>query len=294
MLQQTRAAAAVPYYHRFLARFPDLAALARAPESEVLAAWGGLGYYHRARNLLRAAQKIDRAGAFPSSHSAIRALPGVGDYTAAAVGSIAFGLPHAVLDGNVLRVVARLTADGGDIGSGKTRRRFQETVDTWLDPANPGAFNQAMMELGATVCLPRNPQCLLCPVAAMCEARAAGQQAQFPVKAPKTVPRSAESELILIERNGATLMQQRPETASRMAAFWELPDRASFPELETTPVGSFSHTIVNTRWTVTVSQARWKAKRKLPTGMEWIEKPQFTTIPVTTITKKALILAREH
>ncbi len=193
MLQQTRAAAAIPYYERFLEQFPDVESLARASESEVLAAWSGLGYYHRARNLHNSAQRIVETSHFPQTHDGILSLPGVGAYTAAAVGSIAFGLPHAVLDGNVLRVVARLMADPGDIGSGKTRRRFQETVDRWLDAKQPGAFNQAMMELGATICLPRNPQCLLCPVAAECEAKRRAAQSQYPIKTPKAAPKTAQA-----------------------------------------------------------------------------------------------------
>ena len=140
MLQQTRAQAVIPYYRRFLERFPTVEALAAAAEDDVLALWSGLGYYSRARNLRRAAQHI-----------------------AAAVGSIAFDLPFAVVDGNVLRVVARVTNDASDISAGRTRERFRETAQQWLDPREPGQFNQALMELGATVCLPRHPLCLVCP-----------------------------------------------------------------------------------------------------------------------------------
>src|SRR5690349_5158936 len=165
MLQQTRAQAVIPYYERFLTRFPSVPALAAAKEDEVLALWSGLGYYSRARNLLRAARQIAAAGSFPSDYDAIRALPGIGDYTAAAVASIAFGRPHAVLDGNVLRVVARMENDAADIRSSRTRERFREIAQSWLDPRDPGHFNQALMELGATVCLPRNPLCLVCPLA---------------------------------------------------------------------------------------------------------------------------------
>jgi len=289
MLQQTRAAAAIPYYERFLQRFPDVNALARAPESEVLALWSGLGYYHRARNLLLAARRIDDAGHFPQTYDAIRDLPGVGDYTAAAVGSIAFGLPRAVLDGNVLRVIARITADGGDIGAGATRRRFQQIADEWLDMAEPGAFNQAMMELGATVCLPRNPMCLVCPVAALCEARAQGTQAQYPIKISKVMPKIAMSEVVRCERDGAVLLRQRPANSSRMAGFWELPDLADFPaSLPKVELASFRHTIVNTRWTVRVFIARFGTCQKAPEGMQWFCRSEFGAFPVTTITKKAL------
>jgi endonuclease III len=161
MLQQTRAEAVIPYYERFLERFPSIAALAAASAEEILASWSGLGYYSRARNLHKAARQM--GGLFPSGYQAIRELPGVGDYTAAAISSIAFGLPYAVLDGNVLRVVARLTNDSADISAGRTRARFREIAQQWLDRRQPGAFNQAMMELGATVCLPRVPRCEYLP-----------------------------------------------------------------------------------------------------------------------------------
>ncbi len=292
MLQQTRAAAAIPYYRRFLTLFPDADALARAPESEVLAAWSGLGYYHRARNLRRAAQVMAEAGKFPTTHEGIRALPGVGDYTAAAVASIAFGLPHAVLDGNVLRVIARLNADGGDIGTGVTRKRFQRIATAWLDPSHPGAFNQAMMELGATVCLPRNPQCLVCPVAAFCEARQAGTQAQYPVKAAKAVPVMATSELLLIARAGEIAVKQRALTASRLAGFWELPEAEDFPRApRRAELGSFTHTIVNTRWTVHVFRARLPRNDRLPDGVQWMTAEVLSKLPITTVTRKALSLS---
>ena len=295
MLQQTRAAAAIPYYHRFLERFPTFGALACAPESEVLAAWSGLGYYHRARNLRKAAQEIEAAGEFPAEHGAIRKLPGVGDYTAAAVASIAFGLPHAVLDGNVLRVIARLAADGGDIGAGLTRRRFQQRADEWLDRRKPGEFNQAMMELGATVCLPRNPQCLLCPVAAFCEARTAGAQAQYPVKAAKVKRAVANSELVIVERAGSLAVRQRQAEAKRMAGFWELPDNAQFAAtLPREHLGTFTHTIVNTRWNVTVFRVRLRGNAGLPEGVQWRTRVDLALLPVTTITKKALALNHDN
>jgi A/G-specific adenine glycosylase len=188
MLQQTRAQAVIPYYERFLARFPTVEALAAAREDEVLALWAGLGYYSRARNLRKAAQAAVAAGGFPRDYEAIRSLPGVGDYTAAAIASIAFGLPHAVLDGNVLRVVARVENDAADIASSRTKERFRAVAQSWLDPREAGHFNQALMELGATVCLPKNPLCLVCPLRDCCRARQEGTAAQLPVKLRKTKP----------------------------------------------------------------------------------------------------------
>src|SRR5712691_3306805 len=174
MLQQTRVAAVVPYYERFLARFPKPAALADAPEPELLRMWSGLGYYSRARNLRKAANQIVDHGGFPRDYGSIRELAGVGDYTAAAVASIAFGLPFAVVDGNVRRVIARLlnqtSADAG------------KEAGLLLDRRDPGRWNQALMELGAVVCLPREPRCGECPIAAHCEALRRGAQGELPAK----------------------------------------------------------------------------------------------------------------
>ena len=182
MLQQTRVATVTPYYERFLARFPNFHALAEAPESELLAHWAGLGYYHRARNLQRAAQMMRSIGFFPTTFEEIRRLPGIGAYIAAAVASISFDLPHAVLDGNVFRVLSRIFGDATNIASGAGRKHFAGLAETLLHRAAPGAFNQAVMELGATVCLPSNPQCLVCPVSVFCRARQSGRQNDLPVK----------------------------------------------------------------------------------------------------------------
>jgi len=196
MLQQTRVAAVLPFYQRFVARFPSVRALARAPVEAVLEAWAGLGYYTRARNLQRAAKEIVRKhrGRFPQIPKDALALPGVGRYTAAAVLSIAHGAPLAVLDGNVARVLARLGARQGDVRSDLRRRaRWQqlESAAQRLLPraaCTPGAWNQAMMELGATVCTPRAPACGDCPVANLCRARAMGLQEQIPGKRVKRAP----------------------------------------------------------------------------------------------------------
>src|SRR4051812_39895703 len=151
MLQQTRVAAVIPYYERFLSRFPDVNSLATASETDLLAHWAGLGYYYRARNLQKAAQRVSEAGGFPSSLEEIQSLPGIGEYTAAAVASIAFDLPHPVVDGNVYRVLSRVLRDGTNIASGAARKHFTTLADPLLDRKRPGDFNQAVMELGATV-----------------------------------------------------------------------------------------------------------------------------------------------
>src|SRR5579862_6787463 len=230
MLQQTRAEAVIPFYERFLERFPSAAALARASEQEVLACWSGLGYYSRARNLHKAAAMM--ADVFPDSYEGIAQLPGVGDYTAAAVSSIAFGLPHAVVDGNVMRVVARVTTDAADIGAARTRRRFREIAQQWLDRRRAGAFNQALMELGATVCLPRAPGCGVCPLRADCAALRQGRVAELPVKLRKATPVKIESRVAIVKRRGKILMWRRGADSGRMAGFWELPAIEQVPGLQ--------------------------------------------------------------
>src|SRR5438876_1211618 len=184
MLQQTRVTAVVPYYERFLERFPNLHALAAAPEQEVLRLWSGLGYYRRARNLQKAAQQIvaEHGGEFPSRREEVLGLRGVGNYTAAAILSIAFEQKHAVLDGNVARVMARLGAVRGDLRARRRWQKLQNSADAYLDTKSPGDWNQAMMELGATLCAPRSPQCLLCPVAQFCEGRKQGIAELLPEK----------------------------------------------------------------------------------------------------------------
>jgi A/G-specific adenine glycosylase len=187
MLQQTRVAAVLPYFEIFCARFPNVRSLADAPETEVLRMWSGLGYYSRARNLLMAAQQIVRehGETFPTTEKELRALRGIGQYTTNAILSIAFGEKHAVLDGNVARVVARLDAIRGDLREGMRWESLQQTAQHLLARESPGNWNQAMMELGATICTPRAPQCLLCPVAEFCRARKLGIQELIPEKRKK-------------------------------------------------------------------------------------------------------------
>jgi A/G-specific adenine glycosylase len=289
MLQQTRAQAVIPYYERFLARFPTAQALASAHEDEVLALWSGLGYYSRARNLLRAARQIAEAGSFPGDYDAIRALPGVGDYTAAAVASIAFGRPHAVLDGNVLRVVARIESDPADISSPRTRERFREIAQRWLDPRDPGRFNQALMELGATVCLPKKPLCLVCPLTAECQARQQGTAAELPVKLRRVEPVEIEGVLLVVRSRGRLLLRQRDGDARRMAGFWELPATADLPEARLGRCyGTFRHTITHHRYTFTVMAASVRAPGN---GFRWFRPDECLHVPLSTTARKGLRLA---
>jgi len=292
MLQQTRAQAVIPYYERFLARFPTLESLAAAPESEVLTAWSGLGYYSRARNLRRAAQQAVAAGGFPADYPSIRALPGIGDYTAAAVASIAFGLPHAVLDGNVLRVIARVENDAADIASARTRDRFRAMAQQWLDPRAPAQFNQALMELGATVCLPKNPLCLACPWMERCRARQHGTVAQLPVKLRKISLVKVALDLLVIRRGQRVLLRQREPQDRRMAGFWDLPGAADLRARTGACLGEFRHTITHHHYHFTVWSAtlRNSAIRKSGCGYGWFTPGQLSEIPLSTTARKALKL----
>lgn len=229
MLQQTRVAAVVDYYRRFLDRFPTVTDLANADEGELMKCWQGLGYYSRARNLQKAAKVIvaDYGGVFPDTFEAIRALPGVGDYTAGAISSIAFGRPRAAVDGNVLRVTARLTADPRDISSPATKKAVTQALVDILPLKAPGDFNQALMELGATVCLPNGaPLCDRCPVRHLCAARAKDLTATIPVKAPKKPRKVEERDVYLIFFDRKVALRQRPKKGL-LAGLWEFPNELS-------------------------------------------------------------------
>jgi len=211
MLQQTRVAAVLEHYRRFLNKFPTVSKLAATRESSVLAAWSGLGYYRRARMLHAAAKLVvkEYQGKFPRASEGLRHLPGIGRYTAAAIASIAYDEPVAVVDGNVERVLERMS------GKRLTGEQAWNKANHLLDPDRPGDFNQAMMELGATICLPRQPQCLLCPVSGFCAAR--GE-----LRAEAARPRQRKRKIFfgLARRNGHVLLVQRGKTESLMPGMW--------------------------------------------------------------------------
>ena len=230
MLQQTQIAAVIPYYERWLARFPTVQALAAAPLDDVLKAWEGLGYYSRARNLHAAAQRIvaDHGGCLPDTVAELLRLPGVGRYTAGAVASIAYGVRAPVLDGNVIRVLSRVFDVADDVTQTATRHRLWQLADDLVPAARPGDFNQALMELGQLICVPQAPRCLLCPLAAVCVARQRGTQLERPVRPPRRRTPHFDVVAAIIWREGRPaaegqfLIAQRPH-AGLLGGLWEFP-----------------------------------------------------------------------
>ena len=223
MLQQTRVAAVLPYFDRFMTAFPTVEALAEADTEQLLKLWEGLGYYSRARNLQRAAKLIAEKGEFPHTYEEVLALPGIGDYTAGAILSIAFGQAVPAVDGNVLRVLSRVTGSDDNILEDKTRKHFRALTAQLIPQDRPGAFNQAMMDLGATVCLPGGePLCSQCPLQGLCAARAQGRQKELPVRISKTRRRTEEKTVFLLLRSGEAALRQRPDTGL-LAGLWEYP-----------------------------------------------------------------------
>ncbi len=277
MLQQTRVAAVTNHYGRFLQRFPSVEKLAAAREASVLAAWSGLGYYRRARMLHAAAKQIvkEHGGKFPESAEALRALPGIGRYTAAAIASIAFGQPVAVVDGNVERVLQRV--HGKNIAGEELWRAAGEL----LSQERPGDFNQAMMELGATVCLPRQPRCLLCPVSDLCATRG---ELQRQIKATRQTKRHIHHTLAC--RNGSIFLVQRSKTAALMPGMWELPETSANETAEEWL--TVRHSITVTDYVVRV--LRGTAPKDL--NGRWVRKSRVTALPLTGLARKILRAAK--
>jgi A/G-specific adenine glycosylase len=270
MLQQTRVAVVKDRYKKFLLEFPTVERLARAREQTVLAAWSGLGYYRRARALHAAAKQIVRSGGFPRSSARLADLPGVGRYTAGAVASIAFDEPAPVVDGNVQRVLRRF------LKRDLSNQQSWQAAAQFLDPGRPGDFNQAMMELGALLCLPAQPLCGKCPVAVLCASRGGETRAK---QSPR---RKAVLNFMLARRNGSVLMEQRLPTSSLMPLMWDLPALAA--PLKAGPVLKLRHSITTTDYDVFVfaEQARQHA------GGRWVALRSARRLPLTGLARKIL------
>jgi A/G-specific adenine glycosylase len=299
MLQQTRVAAVIDRYHTFLERLPTVTALALASEQEVLALWSGLGYYRRARMMHKAAQSLaaNHQNTLPSTSAELRKLPGIGAYTSAAIASIAHGEPIAVVDGNVERVICRLAGWEEPTGAGATAqdREIHAFANRFLDPVQPGDFNQAMMELGATICLPRNPQCTACPLFTGCKTR--GEHKTTPRL--KMQSRKIGYALVLRTRRGHTaqeiLLEQRSATQSVMPGLWELP-MLHTPEVpDEDQLLSVRHSIMQVNYDVRVRSANAQTVRTLTVkGGErhWIPLTQVASLPLTGLARKIFKLLK--
>lgn len=302
MLQQTRVETVVPYYERFVARFPDCSTLADAPEEEVLRRWAGLGYYARARNLKRAAGAIvrDHDGRVPDDPEVLRRLPGIGRYTAGAVASIAFGRPAPIVDGNVSRVLSRLQAIPSP--SPKT---LWALADALVPDERPGDFNQSLMELGATTCTPRAPRCGACPLSRLCRARSAGTPERFP--APRVRPRPATRRAIAgvlrnRTRHRSILMVRRPGEGL-LGGLWELPStpgsrvEALLEMLEEIGLraepdgrlGRVSHVFSHIRLGLEIVSLRHVAGAVRPSsGIRWCTPERLSSLPLSALARKSL------
>ncbi len=305
MLQQTRVATVIPYYKQFLERFPTVDRLARAPEQELLESWSGLGYYRRARQMQAAARLIvsEYGGEFPRDFDALKKLPGIGDYTAAAISSITRGEKRAVLDGNVIRVLTRLLDDDRDSGSASVRADLHAHAQALIETAGPrsaGTFNQAMMELGATLCTPRKPQCLLCPIGDLCMARKQGAQGERPVKRRKAAIERLHLAVAIVRKGELLLVRQRPADAAVMPGFWELPEAqgGQLDDLGFEPaairlgeaLGPFRHAITFRDYQGEVYQA--KLSGRPGAGYRWVTLRELGSLPLTTISRKAIAVAQ--
>ncbi|HJZ84245.1 MAG TPA: A/G-specific adenine glycosylase [Polyangia bacterium] len=295
MLQQTRVEVVCAYYERWMVALPTVAALAAAPLDQVLGLWAGLGYYSRARNLHRAAQQVvaEHGGRLPDTVEALRALPGIGRYTAGAIASIAFGQPAPALDGNALRVLARLfLAEDG-------KAAWQVASELVRGGPAPGSFNQALMELGATVCTPRQPACLVCPAVAFCQARARGIQEQVPPPRPaRTVP-LVEEAVVVLRRQGRLLLVRRPPRGL-WGGLWEFPTgqsprdavhRVGLRMRTAREVGLVEHTLTHRHMRFHIFGAEAAAGRVRLAGYEahrWAAPPEVAHAPISTATRRIL------
>ena len=314
MLQQTRVETVIPYYERFLARFPDIESLATADLDDVLGEWAGLGYYSRARNLRRAAQVVveDHSGCLPDDIEGLRSLPGVGRYTAGAVASIAFDREEPIVDGNVARVIARLLDIGENIKNPDVERRLWKVAGELARGKRPGDLNQSIMELGATICTPRSPRCLACPLLRHCASYRDGDPASLPVKSKKAPPRRVEAVAALVLRRGKSLAVRRPPSGL-LGGLWELPgddlaekeapdagivrglrERVGLEIAEPKKLGSIEHVFTHRllRLHVYRSDGAPNGRTKLSgfDAYKWLSPASLEKLPQGAVTKKALAL----
>jgi len=309
MLQQTRVETVLPYYEKFLGRFPTVEAVAQAEVEELLGAWSGLGYYRRARLLHQAARQLAAAGkALPAGIKELRELAGVGAYTAAAIGSIAFGLVEPAIDGNSERVLARYLGLAADPKRGEGRERVAVTARNLLDKRRPGDSNQALMELGATVCRPRAPRCSGCPLEPSCQARALGNPEAFPAARARVSPTRVHRRVAVVQREGRVLLFRRSATSGQLAGMWELPwvERLEgvLPEAQYEDryggcwrigqgLGSVRHSITRRAFEIEVLAARLGEADAIAEGPEagWFTARDLEGLPKSSLVTKVLAVA---
>ena len=306
MLQQTRVGAVIPYFERFMEELPDVSALAAVSEERLLKLWEGLGYYSRARNLQRAAKIVvsDFGGALPQSYHALLSLPGIGEYTAAAIASINFSEPVAAVDGNLLRVAARVSGCGEDIMDAKVRCLFRQRLDAAIDANRPGAYNQAMMDLGATVCLPNGaPKCKICPARTVCEAYKNGLAEVLPVRAKKKSRRVEERTVLLLFQGGKVALRKRPDSGL-LAGLWEYPNlpesldeagallalaQMGLSAESIAPAGSAKHIFTHIEWDMKGYFAEVSGEND---DLIWADADAFGALALPTAFKKYTALVR--
>ncbi|MFW6050398.1 MAG: A/G-specific adenine glycosylase [Myxococcota bacterium] len=314
MLQQTRVDTVVPYFERFMARFPTPRALAEADEDQVLAAWSGLGYYRRARLLHAGVREVVEryGGRVPEDPAARRALPGVGAYTAGAIGSIAFGRPEPIVDGNVARVLARLRGIDTPLGRAVTERRLWQEAGALVEGPRPGELNQALMELGATVCTPAEPTCDRCPVAEHCEALRTGRVSELPVpkarRAPTPVSLAAVVPTVGSAKNGGVRVWLLRGDGTLFGGLWGVPtcaidgDPSAAPRaalrqagiaarLSSDPVARLEHVLSHRRLTIHVYRAT-AARAEATAARKLLRPADLPTVGTSTLTRKILKAAQ--
>lgn len=313
MLQQTRVDTVIPYFERFMEQFPTVEALANAEEERVLKAWEGLGYYSRARNLHSAVKEVSEQyeGIVPNRPKEILSLKGVGPYTAGAIASIAFGLPEPAVDGNVMRVLSRILLIEDDIAKPQTRKIFEEAVRVLISDENPSYFNQGLMELGATICTPRNPSCMLCPVQNHCAAFDEGLESELPVKKKKIKKRVVPVAVALLQNEkGETIIEKRPEKGL-LANLWQFPNMEPGND-QVSPINQlktyleerypiqvdlnehlldFQHIFSHLTWKIAVYSGTFKVNQEIKEG-KIVDSDQLDTYPLPVPHQKVAALLK--
>ncbi|MBY6038383.1 A/G-specific adenine glycosylase [Fictibacillus nanhaiensis] len=317
MLQQTRVDTVIPYFERFTTLFPTLHDLAYADEEKVLKAWEGLGYYSRVRNLQTAVREVCESygGKVPDTPREIASLKGVGPYTAGAILSIAYGVPEPAVDGNVMRVLSRILLIEEDISKPKTRVTFEKAVRELISHEDPSSFNQALMELGALICTPKSPACLLCPMRDLCRGFEEGKQRELPVKLGKTKVRKAKMAAgIIVGEDGSLLLHKRP-SEGLLANMWEFPnteyvgskkdeeavaltdyveENVEADVMLEEKVGYIEHVFSHLKWEIQIWKGKMEvSKKELPPDWKWVSVSELDNYPFAVSHQKIIRLVKE-